>query len=214
MSKSLKNTISIGSLLENTTPEVFRMACLMSHYRAPMEFSDDYMKTASNVLKNYKNFINNCQSYLNGYLKADVDNDVINKLVVESVNNIHSALIDDFNTPRVVNTLNELISAVNSVLHTTRTDSCDSKSVAVIGTLNFVTTTLNLFGIYLSKKQSVGENNFEEVMNLLNEFRQDVRQLGISNKDKNVLTLCDKVRDNLKDLGITIKDHGKLSSWS
>ncbi|EEZ98366.2 probable cysteine--tRNA ligase, mitochondrial [Tribolium castaneum] len=214
MSKSLHNTISISSMLEDTTAPAFRMACLMSHYRSRMEYSNEFVITASKVLQNYINFVDNCQNYLNGYLKADVDNDTVSKLVVESANKIHSALIDDFNTSEVISTINELISAVNSILHSSRTDLCDTKSVAVIAASNLVSSTLNMFGINVNKKQSSVCDNYVEVMNILNDFRQSIRQLGISNKDKNVLELCDKVRDNLKSIGITIKDHGKMSSWS
>ncbi|XP_044259627.1 probable cysteine--tRNA ligase, mitochondrial [Tribolium madens] len=214
MSKSLHNTISISSMLEDVTAPVFRMACLMSHYRSRMEYSNEFLITASKVLKNYTNFIDNCESYLNGYLKAEVNNDTVSKLINESANQIQRALIDDFNTSEVIRTLNELISAVNSILHSSRTDLCNTKSVAIIGASNLVSNTLNIFGINVNKKQSRVCGNYVDVMNILNDFRQEIRQLGISNKDKNVLELCDQVRDNLKNLGITIKDHGKLSSWS
>jgi cysteinyl-tRNA synthetase len=215
MSKSLKNTITIGSLLETTTPQVFRMACLMSHYRSSMEFSFEFMSTASNVLKNYINFIDNCNSYLNGHLKSNVNSDVVNDLLVNSVSRIHDALQDDFNTPVVIKILNEITSKVNSILHPSETGS--SKSVSILAVSNFVTQTLHMFGINVDKKRvsdGVSNRNFEEVMNILNDFRKDVRQLGIFNKDQEILKLCDNVRNDLKKCGITVKDHGKLSSWS
>jgi cysteinyl-tRNA synthetase len=215
MSKSLKNTITIGSLLETTTPQVFRMACLMSHYRSSMEFSFQFMSTASNVLKNYINFIDNCNSYLNGHLKSNVNSDVVNDLLVNSVSRIHDALQDDFNTPVVIKILNEITSKVNSILHPSETGS--SKSVSILAVSNFVTQTLHMFGINVDKKRvsdGVSNRNFEEVMNILNDFRKDVRQLGIFNKDQEILKLCDNVRNDLKKCGITVKDHGKLSSWS
>ena len=33
MSKSLKNTVSVGQMLDNYTPNQFRMLCLLTHYR-------------------------------------------------------------------------------------------------------------------------------------------------------------------------------------
>ncbi|KAJ3666313.1 hypothetical protein Zmor_001763 [Zophobas morio] len=215
MSKSLKNTMSVSSLLANTTPQTFRMACLMSHYRKHMEFSPEFMATASTNLQNYINFIDTCKNYLNGLITVDVDNNAMEQLVQDSAEIIYGALTDDFNTPLVVKTLNKLVSAVNITLHSSKTHSSVSKSVNVVVILNLVLRTLNMLGLDLSyKKHSESGSDFVEIMNILNDFRQNVRQLGISKKDQQLLEMCDTVRHNLKNSGIILKDHGKVSSWS
>jgi len=41
MSKSLGNILTIKEILEDWHPEVLRLFCLSSHYRSPLDFSED-----------------------------------------------------------------------------------------------------------------------------------------------------------------------------
>ncbi|RZC38148.1 cysteine--tRNA ligase, mitochondrial [Asbolus verrucosus] len=214
MSKSLKNTLSISSMLQNTSAQVFRMACVMSHYRSSMEFSPEFMTTANNLLTSYINFFDTCRNYSDGYIKANINNDVVNKLITDTSDKIYQALTDDFNTPLVLKALSEVVTTINSMLHSTQSDD-GARSVSIITISNLVVKTLSIFGININKRDvNASENNFIEVMDILNSFRQEIRQLGISKRDQDILKLCDNVRDNLKKCGIIVKDHGKLSSWS
>ena len=55
MSKSLGNFITIKELLEIVTPEVYRFFVLSTHYRSPIDFSEDTLKQAENSLKRIQN---------------------------------------------------------------------------------------------------------------------------------------------------------------
>ncbi|KAJ8920392.1 hypothetical protein NQ315_005258 [Exocentrus adspersus] len=215
MSKSLRNTISVQEMLKDTKAEVFRLACAMTHYRSYMEYSKELIETAQNVYKVYKSLIDSCDDYRKGYLKANINNDVLLKILCESYNNVHKALCDDFDTPSVISTLNQLVSVTNSMLHTTSSSDHHQNGLSsVTAVSNFVSSTLSLFGVYYNDTASSSSEDFIKVMNVLNNFRQEVRLIGIQNKDKDVLKICDNVREKLKDSGITVKDYGKLSSWS
>lgn len=214
MSKSLKNTISIDELLSKTDPQVFRMACVMSQYRSSMEFSNDFMDTAANLLKHYKNFFENCYNYSRGYIHAEVNNDILNNLIVNFKRQTHEALIDDFNTPGVIKHVNDIVTEVNTVLGNKKQVMESSKSPSIVALLKIVQDTLDIFGINNNGTKSSDTSDFSYVMDILNNFRKDIRQIGIENKNTELLRLCDIVRNSLKHNGIEIKDHGKVSSWS
>ncbi|KAJ8985791.1 hypothetical protein NQ317_014445 [Molorchus minor] len=213
MSKSLKNTISIQEMLKIATPDVFRLSCLMSHYRSNVEYSKELLETAENLLKVYKNLLNSCDDYKKGYLKATINTEILTQALNDAYDNIHRSLCDDFDTPAVIKCLNDLVSVTNSMLHATVSSNSDGGLYTVMGVANFVSNTLSMFGINFESKTHTSQD-FTEIMDILNTFRQNVRLIGVANKDQEVLKLCDNVRIRLRHLGIDIKDHAKASSWS
>lgn len=215
MSKSLKNTISIQDLLTKSSAETFRMACIMSRYKNNMEYSDELLTTAKNTMKVYQNFIDSCSAFQRGLLKSSVNSDILMDNLEKSSQEIDHALCDDFNTPKVLRILNELISLTNSMFYnsTAQTFKMNNEVSSVILIQNLVRNTLNMFGINF-ENQSIQSENFEGIMNILNGFRQDIRNLGVANKNVEMLKMCDNVRDNLKNVGIVLKDHKNTTSWS
>ncbi|XP_045465312.1 probable cysteine--tRNA ligase, mitochondrial [Harmonia axyridis] len=205
MSKSLKNTISVNTLLDYIEPDEFRMACLMSHYRSRMEYSDEMLKMAKTILKKYKYFLKNCDNYCITNKDVIVDDESVKYLLLESKENVHEALCDDFNTPEVINTLNKIIKITNPLLST--------KNVSistVIGLRNFVCQILELFKIYeMETPKTSNENNNEEMIEILKNFRQNIRKIGITTKNNEILNYCDEVRDLLRSKGIDINDESQ-----
>lgn len=216
MSKSLKNTISIQELAKNTNSEVFRMACAMSHYRANLEYSSEVISTAETYVKKIKSFLNDCESYINGYIqRANInENELLNK-ISQSNNIISVALKDDFNTAKVIKTIIDLIGTINKMFNVPSDDiNVDNKSVIII-TCHFVKKQLNMLGFdfYDGKFQSE-QDNIDKILDILNDFRQNVRNYALENKDKNMLNLCDGIRNELKANKINLQDLGKVSKWN
>lgn len=213
MSKSLKNTISVSELLKNCSADVFRMACLMSHYRSSMEYSENMFTAAENTLNKLKFTVNDCDAYIKGKIKGGVNRDVLNKAIAESYEEIHSALLDDLDTPTVVRTLNKLSSLTSKMLHSTECTSNLADTTSLVTVKNLIVDALSVFGIQLNSFVKHERSDISDIMNVLNDFRQHVRQLGIEKKDGKLLELCDVARNDIKKCGITINDYGKQSSW-
>ncbi|KAI4458538.1 cysteinyl-trna synthetase [Holotrichia oblita] len=184
MSKSLKNTISIQDMLKTVNPVVFRVACLLSHYRRQ--------------------------------LQSTIDNKSLIESLSETMTAVDNALQDDFNTPVVIESIHRLMTVTNKMLHTPSTNSNYlNHSVYVTAVMNFVLEIFKVFGVDILSKQINEEvNDYSDIIDVLIKFRQNVRQLGISERNENALKLCDETRDELRNLGVYIKDHGKISSWS
>ncbi|ERL87201.1 probable cysteine--tRNA ligase, mitochondrial [Dendroctonus ponderosae] len=216
MSKSLKNTISIQEMLEETKPEVFRFACAKSHYSNPVEYSVELIETSASALAAVRNLCVSFSELKRGLLKPVLNNDVLSELLGKSTKDIHAALCDDFNTPQVIQALDRVASTVNSMLHSAASQSASGGDLQYVLALNnLVRDSLSLFGIELDEARNAhqAQDSVELIDKLVN-FRQDVRAVGLQEKNQTLLKLCDGLRDDLKPSGLTIKDHGKTSSWS
>lgn len=214
MSKSLKNTISIQEMLKEIKAEIFRLACAMSHYKSGMEYSKELLDTSENVYQVYKNFLISCDDYKKGYLKATINSALLLNVLGDTCISVHNALCDDFDTPSVIKNLNGLVSVTNSMLHSTSSSDNQIGLSSVTAVSNYLSSILTLFGVNFDEGTARDSGDFIDIMNILNNFRQDVRLVGIEKKDKEILTLCDNIREQLKGNNIIVRDYGKTSSWS
>lgn len=218
MSKSLKNTISIREFSETTDPDVFRMACLASHYRANMEFTSELLKTAETNLKKVKTFLNDCKSYVDGYHPAaDINETELLQLISQTDSQLTEAFKDDFSTAKMMKALIALITYVNKALSTHSTSSeinylNNSGPIAVVSV--FVQNQMDALGFTTLKKEYGTDGDIETVMDVLSSFRQSVRQHALGSKNKDLLKFCDEARDKLKECKIHVRDFGKGSLWN
>lgn len=94
MSKSLGNFFTVRDVLKNYPGEVIRFAFLSTHYRQPLDWTDESPKNAKATLDRFYKAI----EYAKG--EGEISSDVI------------AALEDDLNTPLVISYLHELANAV------------------------------------------------------------------------------------------------------
>lgn len=202
MSKSLKNTIGVSSLLEKAKPDEFRLACLLSHYRSRMEYSEELLKMSRSILKKYRNFLDNCDNYCINNKNKIADDETVKYLLLESKEGVHEAFCDDFNTPEVINILNKIIKITNPLLSSKNVSICTA-----VGLRNFVSEILELFKI--NEEREIAYSNIDqnqEILEILTKFRQKIRKIGISTKNSEILSYCDEVRSSLRNKSIDIKD--------
>lgn len=209
MSKSLQNTISIPSVLENYSADVFRMACLTSNYRYSIEYSDEMMKTAEEVLNKFKFFLKDAFIYVNSNAPGtgDYKEKIIDDLQKMEEDNLE-ALKSDFDTATCINNLLTLVSNANRII---KSNNNEYYPVPIVLIAEYVTSFLTRLGLKLqSNEESMIANT---IIDTLVEFRHSVRLNALQRKDKDMLQACDIVRDKLKNSKIQINDSQKVSSW-
>lgn len=110
MSKSLGNFFTIRDILKRYHPEALRLFLLSSHYRSPIDFSDQLLEEAEKVLGRFYDFL------------ADAGK-VLEKTESVAVSESHpliksfkEAMDDDFNTAVVVAHMNEELKVCNFAL--------------------------------------------------------------------------------------------------
>lgn len=212
MSKSDGNTISPEQLFtgENDimskaySPMVVKFFMLQSHYRSTLDLTDDALLAAE---KGYKRLMEGYRTIqtLSG-IKENTDSD-LDKSIGLILDNILSDMCDDFNTPKALAGLFELVTKVNSL----KSKNLDINQVSE-NTLTSAKTLMKefIFDVFgLQDEMTTVQNGgpIEGLMDLIIQLRKDARL----NKD---YATADKIRDGLQTLDIQIKDGKEGTTWS
>lgn len=105
MSKSLGNFFTIREILNEYDPEVVRYFLLASHYRSPVNFSQEQLNQS-------KNTIERLYTTLRGINLSD--NPLGSYITNSFYQRFFAAMNDDFNTPIALAVLFDLVHAINS----------------------------------------------------------------------------------------------------
>ena len=204
MSKSLNNFISIKDALQKYNPQSIRYFVLTSHYRSPVDFSDQALAAAEKGLKKLQVTIARIQQSIND--QADAKKPT-NLKIEQYVAAFRAAMDDDFNTPQALAAVFDLLTEVNTRLDSAQ-DSWPSKNnlIQVRDTLQqTVGDVLGLFPLSEESGKKTGEK-VNAIMELLLELRLELR------KEKK-FELSDLIRKRLDEAGIQIKDTREGSTW-
>ncbi len=203
MSKSLNNFISIKDALNKYNAQAIRYFILTSHYRSPVDFSDQALAAAEKGLKKLQVTIARIRQAIND--QADVKK--VKELPVEQyVSSFRAAMDDDFNTPQALAAVFDLITEVNKRLDTqdhlpARNDLIQVEEILkqTVGDVLGIFPVRAEVGIKVSEKLAA-------VMELVLDLRLELRQ------DKK-FELSDQIRKRLEKSGIQIKDTREGSTW-
>uniref|UniRef100_A0A667YH56 Probable cysteine--tRNA ligase, mitochondrial n=1 Tax=Myripristis murdjan TaxID=586833 RepID=A0A667YH56_9TELE len=235
MSKSLKNYITIKDFLKSYSANDFRMFCLLTKYRSAVDYSDDSMTEAQITLATLSAFGHDAQAYMKGQLQSSaVQEELLWERLAKTKAAVASALADDFDTPRAINAIMNLVYHGNCQLHpVTKVDGA-ARSPAVFGAILFyIREVMDMFGIdLLNRKEAAAVDSsasLEGVVDQLTRFRSEVRAFALARQDPPadgnlskpglhperipLLKACDALRNDLAPLGVLIKDRGTNSTW-
>uniref|UniRef100_A0A3Q4H933 Probable cysteine--tRNA ligase, mitochondrial n=1 Tax=Neolamprologus brichardi TaxID=32507 RepID=A0A3Q4H933_NEOBR len=234
MSKSLKNYISIKDFLQSYSADEFRMFCLLSKYRSAIDYSDSSVLEARSTLDTISSFCHDAQAYMKGQLQCShVQEDLLWSRLAETKSTVMTTLADDFDTPRAISALMNLVYHGNCQLQPVSTPAGAARSPAVFGAMvTYVREVLDVFGIDLHTKVStfsLSRGSLQPVVEQLTQFRSKVREFALARQDSSstgsasraglypdripLLKACDALRDDLAPLGVLIKDRGATSTW-
>jgi cysteinyl-tRNA synthetase len=202
MSKSMENFITIRDLLDEYPPDVFRFFVLSTHYRSPIDFSQEILEQSNNGLKRIYKFKETIDELMeSGILKtSNPETGTENKhekLLLESRKNFIKAMNNDFNTPMALSSLFDFIRDINRYINELRI----SKNT-LINIQRFLNEIGEILGFEFDSKRS-NEDASDELVDLLISIREKLRQ-------KKDYELSDEIRSRLNDLGIIIEDSNNL----
>ena len=191
MSKSLGNFFTIREVLEKYSAEVVRYLLVASHYRSPINYSEDNLKEAHSALERF-------------YLALKGLPEVVaveDKVCIERFTN---AMNDDFNTPEACSVLFEMAREINRIKET------DVKTAA--GLAAQLKELARLLGIlqlnpdeFLQGTTTNSDIDVAKIEALIN-ARLEAR----TNKN---WAESDRIRDELKDMDIIIEDNKGGTTW-
>ncbi|MDD3985161.1 MAG: cysteine--tRNA ligase [Methanobacterium sp.] len=195
MSKSLGNFITIHKLLQEYSPEIFRFFVLSTHYRSPIDFSQETLYQSQKGLQRIYKLIQIINEMLEGNTPISLENDqeYVEKLELAQ-KEFFNAMDNDFNTPSALSSLFELIREVNTDI---------SQSNISINSLNQVKELIIEYGNILGFDFNTTHHNEEGIENDLVNLLKDVRE---KLREKKEWTLSDDIRSRLIELNIILED--------
>lgn len=199
MSKSLGNGVLVKELREQYTKEAIRYFMLSTHYRNPLNYSDEVMEQAQNSVERLANAAANIEHRLSTAIGSKDDNvsqevaDKISAVLVE----FHQKMQDDFNTPDAITAMFQWASEANQLLKEASIPAADLHEVLrAFNEMNGVLRIVNT---------GTDELLDEEIEALIAE-RIEAR------KNKN-WARADEIRDKLADEGIVLEDTAQGMRW-
>jgi cysteinyl-tRNA synthetase len=119
MSKSLGNFFTIQEILNKFDAEAVRFFLLSTHYRSPIEFSDEQLREAEASIDRYYTTVLRIRDFLlqeNAKEKAGADEKALEEMLGKFLDRFKEAMDDDFNTALAIGTIYELVRMLNKYM--------------------------------------------------------------------------------------------------
>ncbi|WP_116128059.1 cysteine--tRNA ligase [Lewinella sp. IMCC34183] len=213
MSKSDGNTITPEELFtgdsehvsEGYAPMVVRFFMLQTHYRSTMDLSEEALQAAK---KGYTRLLEAWDSLQDMEGAGGAQNGTVGKELAAGLAAAYAEMDDDFNTPKAMARIFELVTRINAL----KGGQLSLEEVSAEGLESFRdglgTLLWNVLGLKAEAATGGAEQEaLDRVMEIVLELRQQAR----ADKD---WALSDKLRDALTEAGITVKDGKEGATWS
>lgn len=185
MSKSLNNFFTIREVLKVYHPEVVRYFLLASHYRSPVNYSEDNLEAAKSSVARLYSALQNVEI-----------GEAAKQTQFES--DFMAVMNDDFNTPKAFAVLFELAKEVNKTQ--------DPKLAGLLIKLgNQIGLLEQDVASFFQTQPSESEMDDAQIEAFIEE-----RKLARINKD---FARSDEIRDQLKAQGIELLDSAEGTTW-
>ncbi len=192
MSKSLGNFFTVREVLKQYRPEIIRFFILSSHYRSPLNYSEEHLDEAAVAL-----------TRLYTALRGIKAND--SKIDVKYKDRFQQAMDDDFNTPEALAVFFEIARELN------KAKEFDPEKAAVLaGTLKQLAGVLGILQDDPEQFLKGGEKSrtgFSET-----EIEAAIQKRLEAKKNKE-WAVADQIRDELKTQGVVLEDVPGGTNW-
>lgn len=217
------SSLQLTSLLKQHDPELLRFLILQSHYRSPIEFSDDALKGAKTALGTFRRLLERIErvtgadpfspvSEIERMRDAELAPDaraLLDELMMLRVRFLE-AMDDDFNTAGAIAVLFDIAGAINKYIDQARlethADEIPRKIVSAAG--GSLVSMGRLLGLFESRPNAAraSEGKIPQLVDLL----VAVRKLS---RDAKQYQIGDHIRDELLKLGVTLEDGKDGTRW-
>lgn len=199
MSKSLGNGVLVKDLRAQYTKEAVRYFMLSTHYRNPLNFSDEVMDQAQNSIDRIANAAGNVRHRLGtavGAPEGKAGAEVVRRMD-DVLAEFHGKMQDDFNTPDAITAMFQWATEANHILQ--------KPSVTTEDLQRILSAFEEMNGVLRIVDSSAEELLDEEIERLIAE-RVEARR----NKD---WARADEIRDRLSAEGILLEDTAQGMRW-
>jgi cysteinyl-tRNA synthetase len=205
MGKSLGNFITLKDAFKKFHPLTVRFFILSSHYRSPLDFSNEALDAADKGLDRLHNTIKNLRERLDSAKDGTAPSDIYEKL-----NQYKKAFLDsmdeDINTPGAIAVLFDLSKEVNTLLSSGQ--EINKKCLEDIDKFyqDFGGNILGIIPQAFKSEQRGEADALDNVMRVLIDTRNELRKAK-------QWQLSDFIRNKLTEIGIALDDKSGITTW-
>ncbi|MCS7161105.1 MAG: cysteine--tRNA ligase [Gemmatales bacterium] len=223
MAGSLGNVVNVHELLQRYPGETLRFFLLSTHYRSPIEFSEERLEALHKSLGAFYRFFERHQRItgqsfyqISAPLRRQeihLDNGGFAQEVQRLRQRFLEEMDDDFNTQGAIGVVFELLTVLNRFADEHHLEDPVCREPAAVArfqqavlVLREVTQLLGLFLSPLTVPTSASDQIVASLIQVLLDVRNECR------KHKQ-FALADLIRSRLKELGIVVEDRAGGSTW-
>ena len=209
MSKSLNNFFLVKDVLEKYSGDALRYFLLSTHYRSPLDFSDDRLEEAEKNMDKLKDVIARVKelSGMEGNEETEASK-ALEQAAEADMKVFHEAMDDDFNTGLATGAMFDLAKAINVYYNDVHSGIGFNKASLEKAGKAFK-TILDILGILekeWKKTEAYDDKDYNDLMNVILAVRQSARKAK-------QYQLADEIRDKLGEIGIVIEDTPTGARW-
>ena len=190
MSKSLGNFFTIRDVLNEFDGEIVRFFLISVHYRTDINYSFDGLQDAQTKLDRLYNALKGCD--------LSVELDLADTELAGFVAQFKAAMDDDFNTPKAIAVMFELVTQINKAQGQHK---------------NVLASLLKTFADVLGCLQTDPEEYFKQGVDVDEAYIQDMIEKRVQAKKDKDFALADQIRKDLDEQGIELQDSREGTTW-
>lgn len=197
MSKSIGNTVSPASMLEEARPLAVRYYLGQAHYRSVLDYRPTSLREATAAVERVEAVLAAAQH--SGLSVSWEHTDVPEEFV--------AVMDDDLNVPRALAVLHETVRAANTALSGPEAATAQPLVSAIAG-MSDVLGLLPLMSLDGARDADGAEHR------ALDSLVQDLLAQRAAAREAKDWALADRIRDQLAAAGVVVKDGARGSEWS
>jgi cysteinyl-tRNA synthetase len=224
MSKSLGNVVEARTAITELGPDLLRYLILSTHYRSPIDFSDEVVVASRKGLSTFGRVLERIERVLGEPLSEKIQTmDQAAGAIFESEHADFASSVlahkmkylemmdDDFNTAGAVAALHELAGTINSFMERRRVEKdkdADTLAAAASAAQTFksLCTILGFFRVKPQPGDAREKGLVDDLMKIFIAIRAEAR-------DTKNFTTADSIRKHLTSIGITLEDRPDGTIW-
>ena len=190
MSKSLGNFFTIRDVLKEYDAEVIRFFLASVQYRSEINYSQEGLQDAQTKLDRLYNALKGCDLTVDVNLEAPE--------AAGFVADFKAAMNDDFNTPKAIAVMFELVTQINKAEGNAK---------------NQLASLLKTFADVLGCLQTDPEDYFKQGVDVDEAYIQSMIEKRVQAKKDKDYALADQIRVDLDAQGIELQDSREGTTW-
>ena len=211
MSKSLGNFFLVKDILMHFRPVVLRFFILSTHYRSPLDFSDERLTEAEKAWSRLTSAVQGAKQLLLHTSEQTAGNPSgeLAEAVSTARNEYEAAMADDFNTALAISSLFALTKTLNGVCQAVARGEAAPDREGIGAAVAAMVDMMEALGLSMDEPSAQAGQD-EALVGALMEILLEVRRTARERKD---WAMADSIRKSLQEAGIVVEDSPQGARW-